>query len=96
MPTVFTCSHCHEMTPETFCPTCGHRADVSRFDCDCPACRGRLDARRAEFVAAAVELESEAARMANNPHGRADRLRAAAGYRERAAMIAAKLATPVG
>jgi hypothetical protein len=27
----------------TLCPNCGHRADVSRLDCDCPACRGAAD-----------------------------------------------------
>lgn len=39
----FMCSWCHALvwsgsTPRTYCPTCGHRADVPRADCDCPKC----------------------------------------------------------
>lgn len=56
MTTHSTCSWCHELVTlspgPTTCPTCGHRADRARLDCDCPACRRaeeereRLDAYR--------------------------------------------------
>jgi NADH pyrophosphatase NudC (nudix superfamily) len=37
-----SCSWCHELVEVRariqYCPTCGHRADVARVDCDCPKC----------------------------------------------------------
>lgn len=36
------CSWCHEtvtINGPTLCPTCGHRADVARMDCDCGMCQ---------------------------------------------------------
>lgn len=37
-----TCSWCHATNPvggtPAYCRSCGHRADVCRSDCDCPAC----------------------------------------------------------
>jgi hypothetical protein len=45
MPGIFvvSCSWCHTSvevakTGPTWCPTCWHRADVARVDCDCPKC----------------------------------------------------------
>lgn len=42
-----SCGWCHEMVPlhqgrPTYCPNCGHRADVSRLLCDCLRCSGML------------------------------------------------------
>jgi len=39
-----SCSWCHELNRvgpgrENLCGCCGHRADVSRQECDCPTCR---------------------------------------------------------
>lgn len=38
-----TCSWCHAVNVVTagpgLCPTCGHRADVARLDCDCGQCK---------------------------------------------------------
>jgi len=47
-----TCGWCHELVNvragglPTYCPRCGHRADVARIDCDCPRCVGTLRAIR--------------------------------------------------
>jgi hypothetical protein len=43
MRTRIMCGWCHEMTDlimggPTFCPHCGHRADLPRMVCDCPQC----------------------------------------------------------
>jgi len=42
MATTQTCSWCHATNTLTgspvYCGECGHRADVPRFDCDCPRC----------------------------------------------------------
>ncbi len=45
-----SCSWCHELVvlhdcPQ-YCPTCRHRADVARVDCDCPTCDPVVTARR--------------------------------------------------
>jgi hypothetical protein len=42
-----SCSWCHELNEvecgnKVYCVNCGHRADVSRFDCDCQQCRRTL------------------------------------------------------
>ncbi len=37
--TSVTCSWCHTLTADRYCPTCGHRADAARLDCDCASCR---------------------------------------------------------
>jgi hypothetical protein len=43
--TAQSCSWCHAMNVipagggPVYCRGCGHRADVCRLDCDCPACR---------------------------------------------------------
>jgi hypothetical protein len=41
--TLRTCSWCHEPGDVTagpaHCKKCGHRADLSRLECDCPQCR---------------------------------------------------------
>lgn len=38
-----SCSWCHHMnvagTGPVYCSGCGHRGDVPRSACDCPACR---------------------------------------------------------
>jgi predicted amidophosphoribosyltransferase len=43
------CSWCHTAVLVTalrnYCPTCGHRADVARVDCDCPKCWKPDDAK---------------------------------------------------
>jgi hypothetical protein len=56
MRTRQTCSWCHELVDvtgaPTLCPNCGHRADVSRLDCDCPACRREDNDDEAEPLAA--------------------------------------------
>lgn len=45
-----SCSWCHQINQLTitlggimasFCSNCGHRADKSRLECDCPSCSGR-------------------------------------------------------
>lgn len=34
-----SCSHCHNLTSDKYCPNCGHNAEVARVDCDCSRCR---------------------------------------------------------
>jgi hypothetical protein len=51
-----TCSWCHRPntidTTPTYCPACGHRADVCRLECDCPRC-GPMDLQRSAILLAA-------------------------------------------
>jgi hypothetical protein len=66
-----TCSWCHELnrvTPgPTSCSNCGHRADLPRMSCDCPACKaGRPElTNKARYTSAVGQVEQAAAALRN-------------------------------
>ncbi len=69
MTTTYTCSWCHALATvrpgyTTYCPLCGHRADLSRMDCDCTSCRPRFGAAAASATVSA-SAETPARRQAD-------------------------------